>query len=304
MTEETNTPEGNIPEGNPEQATDRSHGADSDWRTQIPETLREDPLLSDIADIGALAEGYIGTNRLMAARIPIPGEDAPDEVRAEFKEKLAEVPGVLLMPEDTGDAEAMNDLWRKLGRPETPEEYQWDAPTLPGDYQLTEAEAAYDKQVTRDFLAAGHGLGLTGAQVKGVMDWYGRLQGDAIESRISAFENAEATLKKEWGGAFDHNTGIARAALREFARPEEAKMLEGEMGNNPALARILYEAGRRSLESPVLRGKGPDAPMTPVEIQDRLSELRASPAAANPRDPAHGRMVSEIERYTKMLTGE
>nr|VFK12053.1 MAG: hypothetical protein BECKLPF1236B_GA0070989_102915 [Candidatus Kentron sp. LPFa] len=300
MPEETTTPEG----GQTTETMDRTQDAGSDWRAQIPETLREDPLLSDIADIGALAEGYIGTNRLMAARIPIPGQDAPDEVRAEFKEKLAEVPGVLLMPEDTENAEAMNDLWRKLGRPETPEDYQWDAPTLPGDYQLTEAEAEYDKQVTKDFLAAGHGLGLTGTQVKGVMAWYGRLQGDAIAARISAFDGAEASLKTEWGGAFDHNTGIARAALREFARPEEVKMLEGEMGNNPALARILYEAGRRSLEAPVLRGKGPDAPMTPLEIKDKLTELRTNPAAMDKRDPAHERVVREIEHYTKMLPEE
>ena len=71
----------------------------SDWRTSIPEEIRGHKSLEHIQDVGALAKSYVNAQSMIGAdKVAIPGKHATDE--------------------DWGE------VYRRLGRPDTPDGYE------------------------------------------------------------------------------------------------------------------------------------------------------------------------------------
>jgi hypothetical protein len=99
----------------------------ADWRSSIPDDIRGEKSLADIKDVGALAKGYVESQKMIGRSIRIPGKDAEKTDFDAFYGKLREVPGVVYMP-DGADEAAMGDLYTKLGRPESPDKYQLKRP--------------------------------------------------------------------------------------------------------------------------------------------------------------------------------
>ena len=89
--------------------------APADWRSGLPEEVRNDPSLSDIKDVGSMAKSYINGQKLIGKnRIALPVEGATDEEISMFHSQL--------------------------GRPEKADGYQFgDRPSLPEGMQYDEA---------------------------------------------------------------------------------------------------------------------------------------------------------------------
>ncbi len=63
--------------------------APADWRSGLPEDIRNDPSLADIKDVGAMAKSYINGQKLIGKnRISLPGEGATDEEWSAFHSQL------------------------------------------------------------------------------------------------------------------------------------------------------------------------------------------------------------------------
>lgn len=133
---------------------------------------------------------------------------------------------LLKLPENQDDPAAMADVYRRLGRPDTAEEYDVHVPEgLPenfwnADYAVNMAERA-------------HALGLTKAQMQGLVEAqidYAAMQGEAEERAAeAAVANLETDMREDWGSSYDANLALARrgAALADDGEKEEINTLLG-----------------------------------------------------------------------------
>ena len=198
------------------------------WMEQLPDDLKGNELLTGFRTIGELGKKFIELDGRVKKSVLLPGDDATEEERAEF--------------------------FNRLGRPETPDGYELKRPELPDAIH-------YDEEQEAEFRKTAHQLGLTSEQAKGLYDWYHRMvlnaYNDAEKARAELKEQAVKTLKSEWGDGFDEKVEIARRAVEKFGGDELKKFLDDSgLGDNPILVKAFYEVGSRILEDRTVPGHG------------------------------------------------
>jgi len=99
-----------------------SPASNDPWGT-LPDDLRGDIDSVGFKSVEDLAKGYVHASKRLGDSITIPGADATDDDRAAFRERLAQIEGVAQMP-TPDDADALNALYTKLGKPEKADAYQ------------------------------------------------------------------------------------------------------------------------------------------------------------------------------------
>ena len=120
------------------------------WRESLPDEIKESGALKDIPDVNTLAKSYVDAQSFIGRSIRIPGEDAGEDVRADFKDRLSKVDGVGFIPTQESSKEEWDSFYGKLGRPDEVDGYNIHRPeNLPGD-----------EQVERGFLEKMHQVGL------------------------------------------------------------------------------------------------------------------------------------------------
>lgn len=197
------------------------------WSDPLPDEIKNAPTIKMVPDIATLAKNYLHAEKMIGAkRTVIPGEKAP---QAEW------------------DA-----LFNAIGRPETIDKYE-DPEVKPADgVQL-------DKVGLDAFRKKAHEAGLTNKQYKEIMGFYLTGVNGAnknIQDTIAAnTAHATETLRKDWGDKFDANLDIAKSTLRQFGGEEVFKELEGGLGNNIGLIKMLHKIGLGMLEDKS-RGSG------------------------------------------------
>ena len=236
------------------------------WRDTLPEDIRDDPSLEPIKDIPNLAKSYINAQRMVGAdKVVIPGDDATDEERAQF--------------------------FQKLGRPENPDGY---GITKPSD--LPEG-MPYDEEYVKEFVAQAHTLGLTTNQAMGLWKWgmerdVNRFQ-TTVQEMEQARQEAETALRKEWGKAYDERMAGIKFLVDKFGGDEVRKVFDSTgIGNNPALAKFLADIANEFSED-TLRGMGEPrfGTKSPAEAKKEIQELWADKkfldAYWNPKHPGN-----------------
>jgi hypothetical protein len=222
-----------------------------DWQTGLPDDMKKDPSLDPLKGKGIVdvVKGFINAQKLIGKdKIPLPGETAKPEEWAEF--------------------------YKKLGRPEKPEDYKLAKPSdLPKDFPFQE-------KLIQDFSKAGHELGLTTKQITGLYKWYltneletwNGITRDSAQAR----EGAETALRKEYGNAYDQRIGAAKILLGKFGTPELTQALDATgMGNNPLLVKFLVNvAGQFSEDTLKGMGKSQFNIQAPEEAKRQIDELK------------------------------
>lgn len=219
-------------------------GGTPDFRTQIPEEFRNEPSLQTINDLPTLVKGYVHAQRLVGQdRVAIPKQDAP--------------------------AEEWNNFYQKLGRPESPDKYEFTDLKLPQGLEI-------DEQVLGQTRGVFHKLGLTPQQAQGVLSHYA----EATSSRYGAFtkqqeasqEEAANKLRGEWGDKFDTNIEGAKKALAQFGGEEVVNILnETGLGNNPAVIKMLHKISLGMRED--VSGRGGQGGGAQMSQQDAAMEI-------------------------------
>tara|TARA_R100000353_G_C6475408_1_gene187670 strand:+ start:85 stop:936 length:852 start_codon:yes stop_codon:yes gene_type:complete len=180
-----------------------SGGSGNDFLNSIPEDLRQHPSLSPIKDVENLARSYVNAQRLIGAdKIPMP-----------------------VNPTD----EDLDRIYDKLGRPETPSEYQIAA----DGNVLTEERAA-------EYADIAHKLRLTPDQAQGVLEYYrATVQNDfnsMNEANARAIEETSTALQVEWGDKYDAKVQAAQRVVDQFEAGNimEMQLADGtKLGNHP-----------------------------------------------------------------------
>ncbi|MCH8476377.1 MAG: hypothetical protein LAT56_00330 [Wenzhouxiangella sp.] len=196
------------------------------WMYQLPGELQKHEHLSKYSTIGELAKSFVDREAKADRLVEIPAEDADEETRQAFL--------------------------NRLGRPESAEGYELEAPEDRDTVGFTEAdENAYREKA--------HELGLTQEQAKALHDWQMSRTREALEQGSAAQqemlkEQTEA-LKKEWGGKFNENITKAKKAFAQFGGDELAAYLKDtKQDAAPPLIKAFVELYNRTAEDSLVSG--------------------------------------------------
>ena len=240
------------------------------WLDSLPEDFefRQDPSLATIPDVPTLAKNYVETKKLVGKKgVILPGEKDPEE--------------------------KWEEVYTALGRPETPDGYEFARPDLPEG--LTYAE-----DFEKDFRAQAHKAGLSAKQAKALYDWYVPLTMEWAKVGEAALTKAKEELASEWGDKVEENTRLAAEAFKRFASPEDYQtMFEGPtpLGNDPRLVRFFYKVGLAMQEDKFVSGKAGGGA---EDLDQQIAEVEKNPALYDAKDPQHDALVKKRdELYRK-----
>jgi len=275
MSEEQATEVSDAPEVEPAEVA-QSESAQDDWRTAIPEEIRDHKSLSHINDIGALAKSYVHAQQMIGAdKVVLPSKSATEDEWAEF--------------------------YTKIGRPESPEGYELEVQGLP--------EGAEPNQEMLDwFKQTAHQAGMTPQQAQHMLQAYNEMTANEYgmtqqqaEARVA---EVETELKREYGEAFDDKLTVANGVLAEFSSPDlaEVQLADGTLlGDNPEVIRLLANVGtyiQDRVGEDSLEGVRTSGAMTPDDAMQKVRELTAPNTPYwDQRHPEHDWYVNEAMKF-------
>lgn len=235
-------------------------GSGDDWKAQLPEDLQNDPTLKDVKDVPTLAKMATDSQKELGRRIRIPGEDASDDAKQEFYQKLQDVPGVTRIP-DADDEEGWEKLLSDLGKPKDPDGYKLEVEGL-------------DEKSIEQIKADAHAAGMTTKQAEAFAKQQAERQSKAKEQRDEQMRKYREQLKREWGEAYPKMERAAQEGLKEYGTEELVDLLN-EQGilDDPRVVKAFAKIGE-SLGEDTDRGTGgPEGGITPDQAQDQINEI-------------------------------
>ena len=223
------------------------------------------------ADTGTQPSWNSGFDEETQAYITNKGWQDPGDILSSYRnlekfsggsKNLIELPGV------DASEEAMSDFFNKLGRPESADNYSFELPD------------AADEQLFNWFRQTAHESGLTDTQAASLFSKWNELSAGRMESyQQEALQTAEAdiaSLKKEWGQAYDTQIDAGRRAVDSLGLDQAAlETMEAKMGTADML-RLMATIGSKMGESSFEDGGRNDNSfgLTPAAAQTQLEDLR------------------------------
>ena len=246
------------------------------WKEAIPEDLRNDPNISKFTELEALAKSYVNATRMI-------GQD-----------KVA-------VPNNNSTEDQWNEVYNKLGRPESPDKYQ---------LEVKSDVVPLDESAIKSFAENAHQLGLNNKQAQGILEFYkNSMEGSAQQNQVdmeTAQANAEQELRKEWGRAYEDNIKKAGAVAKANmdANILDMQLKDGtRLGDHPAIikgfaniANLMSEDKLVSTESEnVSQGIDYDAEISKI-VNDRDGPYW------NKAHPDHDKVVQQVFTLRTMMS--
>lgn len=197
------------------------------------------------------------------------------------------------LPQSEEDEDGWTRWYAAAGRPEKPDEYEFERPELPADLP-------YDEETEKSYRAWAHANGLNKKQAKSLYDGFVK---NSVE-RHAAWQNhqkemrakAQMDLQREFGPQYEAKVAKARAALRKYADPDYYKHLdETGAGNDARMIRAWIKIGDEMAGDERLKGKVAET-VTPQDIDRTISEFRSKNEKAlyDKSHPNHQHVVNEL----------
>lgn len=243
----------------------------ANWKDSLPEDLRAEKALESINDISGLAKSYIHAQKLVGAdKIPVPNKHATDE-----------------------DWQA---VYNKLGRPDSPDKYEFNL-----------GETTVDQNAMKAFKEAAHRNGLLPKQAEGIIKFYDEMTNNMLTDLNTKAEqgrmNAEQELKKEWGAAYNQKLQAVQAASQKYLSSDFAHLTLSDgtkIGDHPAFVKAFAAIASDLGEDQVISGNGPQY-LTPAEIDKQVRELQAPGSAYWQKNhPNHAAAVQDVQDLLAM----
>ena len=250
-----------------------------DWRSMIPEEIRDHKSLAHFTDVGAMAKSLVNAQSMIGAdKVAIPGKHATDE--------------------DWGE------VWRKLGRPDSPDGYELVNEMPEGIEQ--------NDDMLNWFRTTAHEIGMTPSQAQKMLGKYNQFLGTQIgadEGQVEQLrETTEIELKKEYGAAYADRITNGNAVMQEFGGEglTELQMADGRLlGDHPDIIKMMVNVSEfinSKIGEDVLAGNKSSGGLTPDDAKAKLSDIRAPGSPYwDQRHPEHQFYVQEGLRYQEML---
>ena len=156
----------------------------STWKDSISEQYRNDPNIEKFTEADALAKSYINAVKMI-------GQDK------------------LVIPNNNSTEEHWDEVYNKLGRPESADKYSLDAKS---------EVVNLDEAAIKSFAEQSHKLGLNNKQAQGILEFYkNNMEGTAQQTKID-IETAQAQavqeLRQEWGRDYEPKVKQASALAK------------------------------------------------------------------------------------------
>lgn len=251
-------PTGSVLSGSPETAQTEAP-AQEPWYNTISEDIRSidgaSGLLEKYNSIDDLFKGAVNAQKMvgnkMEGTISLPGENATES-----------------------DIEA---FYNKIGRPQTPDDYEWQAPE----------NFVVDAEIFRDRTKALHKAGLTKDQHNTVMDLYKeevtRISDDWDQAQTEKAASTEAQLRQEWGAEFDVKIKQAKSVADKFGITET--LAHYGLDNEKGVIDMLYQVAALNAEDSI------QAPVSGANRAQELLDIKAHPAYKDKGHPDHMKLV-------------
>jgi len=232
--------------------------APSDWLSSVGDAGLKSYITDtkQFKDVGMMADAYRNLEKLVGV---------PQDKLLRFPEALRDDKGVL-----TSEARA---VFEKLG-----------APKEAKDYGLKLQEGGDQKRLD-SFTKVAHEIGLSpwqvealnnmdSAYVKGLSDAQG-------QARADAFKADDASIRREWGAAYDQNRNLAAEGMKKMGW-DNAKVdkISSSLGHAETM-KMLHALGSATGEASYVRGSAPDPIHTPATASARIQELIKTPGFFN-----------------------
>ena len=241
-----------------------------DWRSALPEDIRDNPSFAKFNDVTSLASSYVNLQAHLG------------------RDKIAK-------PVTDSD---WDDVYEFLGRPESADKYEIELPEGLPD----EIASQFNDEKLSLFKQEAHKLGLNAEQVKRLVAWQaGNMskQHEAYKGIIDqSMEQGESALRQEWGRAYDQNLGFARKAFNEYGGDAlAAKMESSGLGNDPDVLKAFANIAKTTMADKDLAGpsSGTHMALTPEEARAEASTIMSHPAYTDKRHPEHNSMVKKVQ---------
>lgn len=254
-------------------------------RIELPEDLRQNEGLKKYLDAEGkidplvLAKGYLGAQALLGKdRIVIPKE---------------------------GDQQSWDEVYTKLGRPETPDKYELKRPELPEGMQ-------YDEEKEKFLRQFAHKNGWNQQQTANA---YETLFKDRYDEAM-AWQKELATrredglreMTRELGPAgVESNNRAADVAMAEFGNDNlKAKLTAAGLQHDPDILRVFGKIGKTLLGEDKLRGPAQSTPQSKQELASELAAFRSQHNAAlfDKQHPEHQTRVRQLTDLNNRMFGD
>lgn len=273
-------------------------GSEPSFVETLPEDLRENAALSNFKDVGSLAKSFVEMKHMQGSSIRIPSEEASDEARQDFYNKVINnAPNLMLKP-DFNNPEQSQEFYRTLGMPE--EAAGYEIPAVEGIEMPEERGAALQK--------IAHEAGLTKAQFSKVMEAALQLDVEANNAHAENLKAEAQALHSKWGMAFDENKATSIAVAKHTGAPDRLiAAIEADEAGTETMEWLLKMASYVKGEGDnlsILEGEGNNGngKMTPAEARAQISDIQANSAHPywNQLDPAHGDALKKMVELQEM----
>jgi len=246
----------------------------TNFKDTIPEQFREEKSLENINSMDDLLKGYVHAQKLVGSnKIPIPNKHSTDE--------------------------DWNEVFKKLGAPDTPEGYQ---------YNFKDQEV--DSQQVSEFNKKAHQLGLLPKQAEGLIKFYNEMNGNLAATQEDKAAQAQLTteteLKKEYGPQFSKRLDQAKKlAIGTLGQDflENTYLKDGSrLGDNLSVIKAFSSLADKLSEDEIIKGDG-SSYMTAKEIEKEIDDLTQEGSPYwNKTHPNHQKNIDEVLKLREMLT--
>ena len=250
----------------------------STWKDSISEAYRNDPNIEKFTEIDALAKSYINATKMI-------GQDK------------------VVIPTNNSTEEAWNDVYDKLGRPESAEKYSLDAKS---------EVVNFDEAAIKSFAEQSHKLGLNNKQAQGILEFYkNNMEGTAQQAKIdteTAQAQAEQELRQEWGRDFEAKVKQAGALAKANmdAKVLDMPLQDGRrLGDHPEVIRGFAKIASMMQEDKIVATESENVNTT-KDIESEISAImndKSHPYHVKGH-PDHDKSVQQLLTLREMLNAK
>jgi hypothetical protein len=250
----------------------------STWKDSISETYRNDPNIEKFTEIDALAKSYINATKMI-------GQDK------------------VVIPTNNSTEEHWDEVYTKLGRPESADKYSLDAKS---------EVVNLDETAIKSFAEQSHKLGLNNKQAQGILEFYkNNMEGTAQQSKIdteTAQAQAEQQLRQEWGRDFEGKVKQAGALAKANINVEVLDMTLSNgtrLGDHPEIIKGFAKIAGMMQEDKIVATESENA-QSVSNIEEEIASIvndRSSPYW-NKQHPDHDKMVQQVYTLREMLNAK
>jgi len=207
--------------------------------------------------------------------------------------------GSVRIPKEDAPQEEWDAFHSKMGRPDSPDGYDFVQPELPEGVN-------WDKGMLDWFEKSAHKRGVSKSVAQGLMDDWNEYQFNQAHESQKTMQQELQSLQDRWGDKFDGRVELGLRGIERLMSADESKEFKGLMnstglGNNPLMLKFAYQVGNMLKQDGYIMGDGHGGVLGAESAKAKISEINADKKHAywDYENPGHNEAVKEMEQLFK-----